>query len=121
MAVITDTLLGTGPMLWPKPVIDSENNTGLMRQAATDTGDVQAINTFSVYPNPSTGTLTLNATATGTFYLYTMLGQQAGEYVVTVGQTTVTLPANLSAGVYMGTYRPDNNASPSEVRIVLDR
>ena len=78
-------------------------------------------NVLKVYPNPTFGSITLSATNTGKFILYTILGQQATEYVVNSGLTEVQLPTSLSDGIYIGKYVADDGSLKQEVRIVLEK
>ena len=58
-----------------------------------------------LYPNPTNGgTINVKANAGGDFYLYSLDGRVLGGYKISVGVTNVTLPSNLSAGIYMGRY-----------------
>jgi len=74
---------------------------------------------FSVYPNPTDGELTIISSLSGTFEVLTVTGQLVGEYAIAAGTTNLNLPAILASGIYMGTYRPDNGTKPTTIRLVL--
>jgi type IX secretion system substrate protein len=71
-----------------------------------------------LYPNPTTGNLTIKASSAGKFTLYSLLGQKIQEYKVQVGQTNLLLPVSLAAGMYMGQFKPDDGGETREVRLV---
>ena len=74
---------------------------------------------FSVYPNPTDGELTIISSLSGTFEVLTVTGQLVGEYAIAAGTTNLNLPAISASGIYMGTYRPDNGTKPTTIRLVL--
>jgi len=94
----------------------SARRSPIVQGAITNTNDVPV---FSVYPNPTTGSLTAFSSLSGTFEVLTVTGQLVGKFVITAGTTNLNLPAILASGIYMGTYRPDNGSKPSTVRLVL--
>jgi type IX secretion system substrate protein len=71
-----------------------------------------------LYPNPTTGNLTVKASSAGKFTLYSLLGQKIQEYKVQVGQTNLLLPVSLAAGMYMGQFKPDDGGQTKQVRLV---
>jgi len=73
---------------------------------------------FSVYPNPTFGNFTVNASVAGKFELYTTLGQKLEEYNVIAGQTALQLPMNIAVGIYMGLYKPNDGGTTKEVKFV---
>ena len=78
-------------------------------------------NALKVYPNPTFGYITLTATNTGKFLLYTILGQFVIEFVANAGLTEVQLPTFLPNGIYIGKYVADDGSLKQEVRIVLEK
>lgn len=56
---------------------------------------------LKVFPNPTSGTLTIDAPVAGTFTVYTIDGKQVAQYTVAASVNMVTLPSNLAAGIYM--------------------
>jgi len=73
---------------------------------------------FRVYPNPTTGSFTILASGAGTFTLYTLLGQKLQQYIVAAGQTELQFPVNISAGMYIGTYKPDDGTNQSTAHLL---
>ena len=123
------SLLGKGVVTWPVPVIDTatlngsgSGNQGDGRKSNTHGAVIaaQAAEAFSVYPNPSYGSMILTSTASGTFTVYTLLGQLLQNYEVKAGENEISLPANISSGVYIGEFKPVDNSSIKQVRIVYE-
>ena len=56
-----------------------------------------------VYPNPTTGHLTISAPEQGIFIVYDLQGQQTARYSVIKGETEIVLPS-VAAGVYLGRF-----------------
>ena len=56
-----------------------------------------------VYPNPTTGRLTISAPEQGMFIVYDLQGQQTARYSVIKGETEIVLPGVVS-GVYLGRF-----------------
>jgi subtilisin family serine protease/uncharacterized protein YjdB len=56
---------------------------------------------FTIYPNPTSGLITIASSVTGVFVLYTIDGKIAIQVPVENDHTEITLPNTLSAGVYM--------------------
>jgi len=109
-------------------LISTDSNGCLTPGCDPDTTDLATVvpqvvvaATLLVYPNPSTGTLTIQTNSEGDFYLYNIMGQSAGKYAVRTGETVVSLPVSLASGTYIGKYIPANGKDANEVRIVLDR
>jgi uncharacterized protein YjdB len=72
---------------------------------------------FSVYPNPSTGALTIKSTQPGIFTIYTIDGRQVDQHIITNPSTAVALPYNLAAGMYMCRFVGDDGTLET-VRLV---
>ena len=56
-----------------------------------------------VYPNPTTGRLTISAPEQGIFIVYDLQGQQTARYNVMKGETEIVLPS-VADGVYLGRF-----------------
>jgi trimeric autotransporter adhesin len=56
---------------------------------------------LKVYPNPTSGILTIDAPVAGTFVVYTIDGKQMVQYNVATSANMVSLPSSLAAGIYM--------------------
>ncbi len=76
---------------------------------------------FMVWPNPTSGAVTIPAPEAGSFVVYNMVGQQVAAYKLASGATDVRLPAALAAGVYVGVYKADDGGTQQTVRVVVVR
>ena len=74
-----------------------------------------------VWPNPTSGNITIQAPEAGSLVVYNMVGQQVAAYKIASGATDVRLPAALAAGVYMGVYKADDGGAQQMVRVVVER
>ncbi|MCF8450813.1 MAG: T9SS type A sorting domain-containing protein, partial [Taibaiella sp.] len=54
-----------------------------------------------VYPNPTSGSVTIDAPVAGTFIVYTIEGKEAAQYTVIASAIMVSLPSDLASGIYM--------------------
>jgi len=129
-------LLGLAPVTWPEPVLDTAMIDSIMAtldtnqsserttHGATANGGTSPITntagtqSVSVYPNPTYGSLVISTTKSGKFTLYTMLGQQLAEYIVTSGSSDMQLPVGLAPGIYIGEFKSDAGGAAQEVRLV---
>ena len=131
-------MLGDVPVAWPIPLIDSAIMDSLtaamdstlgdttLGRAANNGGNIPALTnvnrdaapSFTVFPNPTSGNFTIQATGAGKFVLYNLLGQQLQQYMVAAGTTELRLPANLPAGIYTGLFKAENNKMIKEVKLV---
>ncbi|MCF8449059.1 MAG: T9SS type A sorting domain-containing protein [Taibaiella sp.] len=66
---------------------------------------------YSLYPNPTSGTITINSPVRGMLVVYTIDGKQVAQYRLTNATTTVTLPKKLAAGMYMCKFTGDDNST----------
>lgn len=57
-----------------------------------------------LYPNPTVGTLNLEVSEPGHFYIYTIDGKEVGSYPITELRQSMQMPAMLAAGMYMGKF-----------------
>ena len=80
-------LPGCGNGLFPASVVSPQLSVASLR----------------VYPNPTTGHLTISAPEQGMFIVYDLLGQQTARYSVIKGETEIVLPG-VAAGVYLGRF-----------------
>jgi hypothetical protein len=74
---------------------------------------------FSVYPNPTTGSLTIKGTVTGVFTIYTIDGKQVAQYSVNSATTSLSLQSNLAAGIYMCRFTGDDGSTQT-VRLIYE-
>jgi trimeric autotransporter adhesin len=75
---------------------------------------------LKVFPNPTSGTLTIDAPVAGTFTVYTIDGKQVAQYTVAASANMVTLPSNLAAGIYMCRF-VGTEGTYAIVRLVFER
>ncbi|MES2703283.1 MAG: Ig-like domain-containing protein [Bacteroidota bacterium] len=80
----------------------------------------QVAGNLQLYPNPTTGTFTIDAPEAGVLNIYTLDGKEVGKYPVARGATMITLPNELASGVYMGRYTGES-INTTVVRLVYDR
>jgi uncharacterized protein YjdB len=78
------------------------------------------VNVLTVYPNPTSGTLTLQAPVNGTFTVYTIDGRQVAQYAVTTESATVSLPHGLANGAYMCRFNGEDG-STDVVRLIYQQ
>ncbi|MES2702779.1 MAG: Ig-like domain-containing protein [Bacteroidota bacterium] len=71
---------------------------------------------FQLYPNPTTGTFTIQVDEAGSFSIYTLDGKEVSRYDVAQGVTQISLAKELAAGIYMCRY---NAASGNTVVVRL--
>lgn len=88
------------------------------RPATPDVSDV-AQTSFSLFPNPTTGKLTLATSVAGTATIYTLDGKEVKQYNVQAGNNNLALPYNLASGVYMCRFI-GNDGSSQMARLVLN-
>lgn len=53
-----------------------------------------------IFPTPTTGTLTIEASVPGTFRVTAIDGRTVAQYVISEHATTINLPQDLAAGIY---------------------
>jgi uncharacterized protein YjdB len=75
---------------------------------------------FSVYPNPTKGTLTINAPVNGIFTIFTIDGKRVAAYALTTAAAAVTLPYDLAAGIYVCRFSGEDGSNEL-VRIVYEQ
>lgn len=74
-------------------------------------------NNILVYPNPTNGRLSIEATTAGIFTIYTLDGKTLQQYATEAPATSISLPNNLTAGVYMCRFE-GSDGNNKTVRIV---
>ena len=74
---------------------------------------------FALYPNPTSGNITVSVSDAGTLNVYTALGTIAATYTLKEGKNNIGLPSNLAAGIYLGRFRTRDGRILYERRIVL--
>ena len=87
-------------------------NTGINTPLQELTESIQ------LWPNPTTGGLTLQAQEAGVLYINSMEGRVLEQYTIDKGNTPIQLPASLAAGIYMAVYTPVSGSRQQTVRFV---
>jgi hypothetical protein len=82
-------------------------------------GNVGEVIAVTAYPNPTSGTFTVEAHGAGTFHIYTLEGKELAKYDVMQGKTTITLAREIAAGIYMCRYS-GSDGSTVMVRLVYE-
>jgi hypothetical protein len=59
------------------------------------------VGTTRIFPTPTTGMLTVEAVVNGVFKIMTVDGRIVAQYPIVKASTTITLPKDLAAGMYM--------------------
>ncbi|MES2701288.1 MAG: Ig-like domain-containing protein [Bacteroidota bacterium] len=106
-------ILGTGCFTTQAVTVDA------CSRPAAPTATVAASNGIRLYPNPTTGAITIETAAAGTMQLYSLDGKLVTTYTVSPGATPLTLPSGLAAAVYMCRWS-DNSGNTTIVRLVYE-
>jgi uncharacterized protein YjdB len=85
----------------------------------TEGATLENAGVLKVYPNPTSGQLTIEAPQNGTFSIFTIDGKQVAQYTVTTTAATVSLPKELAAGIYMCRFT-GADGSTAIVRLVFE-
>ncbi len=107
-------LLGTDSNGCPTPLCFEDTTT----PPPTVIAEVHQEHTFSLYPNPTRGSFTLQSSGSGTFTLFTLLGQNVASFAISKGSEELYMPRQMPAGIYLGVYRPDDGTEPHELKIM---
>jgi Zn-dependent metalloprotease/uncharacterized protein YjdB len=86
------------------PVVSSADHSGVL----------------TVFPNPTSGTLTIDAPEAGTFTVYALDGKEVVKFAVTASANRVSLPFNLATGIYMCRFSGADGSS-AIVRLVYEQ
>ncbi|MCF8448534.1 MAG: Ig-like domain-containing protein [Taibaiella sp.] len=105
--------LGTG-CFRTKAITVLTSKPGETEGATLENGGV-----LKVYPNPTSGQLTIEAPQNGIFSIFTIDGKQVAQYTVTTTAATVSLPKELAAGIYMCRFA-GADGSTAIVRLVFE-
>jgi uncharacterized protein YjdB len=73
----------------------------------------------TLYPNPTSGKITVTAISAGILYLYTLEGREVSKFDVRKGETQISLPDNLATGIYMCRYNGENGNTVM-VRLIVE-
>ncbi len=75
---------------------------------------------FSVYPNPTSGLIKIEAPVSGVFTVYSIDSREVARYTITDATTSLTLPDHLASGIYMCRFN-GNDGSTVMVRLVYEQ
>jgi trimeric autotransporter adhesin len=122
--VVTGNSIAATTITYTLPAIGCFGTRGINVVAARPGsplgGEVAQANVLKVYPNPTSGTLTIDAPVAGIFTVYAIDGKQVTEYDVTASANMMTLPSNLTAGLYMCRFVGADGSS-AIVRLVFEQ
>ena len=71
-----------------------------------------------VYPNPTSGQLSVRAISSGKLSFFDLQGRQIAAYNIATGENIVQLPDSLSAGIYTGRFLSTDGKESDIVRII---
>jgi trimeric autotransporter adhesin len=92
----------------------------LTRPGGPVVGEAAQPGVLKIFPNPTSGSLTIDAPVAGTFTVYTIDGKEVAQYAVTASANMVTLPSNLAAGIYMSRFM-GSDGTTTVVRLVYEQ
>jgi uncharacterized protein YjdB len=72
---------------------------------------VEEVTAFNLYPNPTSGSFTIESDVHGSLVVFTYDGKVVSEYQLTERTTTVSLPSELPAGMYLCNFRFEDGTS----------
>ncbi len=72
---------------------------------------IDEVSGFNLYPNPTSGSFTVESDVHGSLVVFTYDGKVVSEYQMIEKTTSVTLPSELPAGMYICNFRFDNGTS----------
>lgn len=113
MAAGVADFLGLRPIVWPSPVTDTGSLGARPGNDAGNSGSsfigndgkmesLQARSGISVYPNPTTGAVTVSMPESGSLSLLNIQGQQVADYQLSKGENHLRMPAGIAPGIYIG-------------------
>lgn len=87
------------------------------RPTVAETDEVKAA--FNLYPNPTTGAINIYTSVAGSGWIQTVDGKQLQEFEVEAGNTSLTLPNNITSGIYLLRFVGVDGSS-NMVRLILN-
>jgi hypothetical protein len=84
---------------------------GMGAKSAAEVAAEDEVASFRVYPNPTTGVFNVESSLSGNLSIYTYDGKLINEYQLNGNTTTVALPSDLAAGIYICQFRFDNGTT----------
>jgi hypothetical protein len=116
VAAGTDTVIYTVANAWCAAKARQQVN---VIACAVAVAPVPEVVPLSVFPNPASGVLLLHATQPGRFCLYATDGRVLLQRAITVATTSVPLPKDIRAGVYIGSFA-GNDGSRVSLRLMVE-
>ncbi len=116
--VVTGIAAGTATISY---TLDSCSSTTVVTITAPKPGLSDNENTanISIYPNPTSGQLSIDASVSGELSILTIDGRIVASGSLTKGTNHITLPAQLARGMYVVRFKGDDG-SAHVARIVLE-
>lgn len=87
------------------------------RPTVAETDEVKAA--FNLYPNPTTGAINIYTSVAGKGWIQTVDGKQLQEFEVEAGNTSLTLPNDITSGIYLLRFVGVDGSS-NMVRLILN-
>jgi hypothetical protein len=78
---------------------------------SADLTETTGVAEFKLYPNPTSGTITIESSYAGSFTVYTFDGKKVSDYQFSANSSSVTLPAGLATGMYICQFVFENNST----------
>jgi uncharacterized protein YjdB len=117
---VTTLSYTTAPSCYKTYTVTVAACRGVGGNSTTEIGDVAAGNTVSVFPNPTSGTFTLNTQGSGVFYIYSLEGRELAKQEITEASTVINMPQGIAQGVYMCKFI-GNNGNEAMVRLIFQQ
>ena len=87
------------------------------RPSVAETDEAKA--TFNLYPNPTTGAVNIYTSVAGSGWIQTVDGKQLQKFEVEAGNTSLTLPNDITSGIYLLRFIGVDGSS-NMVRLILN-
>ncbi len=92
--------------------------SGKPGRSAIDGSDDE--HSFRVFPNPTSGSVSVSSDKSGILILYTVDGKKVTDYEVSIGQMSILLPENIVSGAYLCVFVRDDGTAEM-VTLVYER
>jgi trimeric autotransporter adhesin len=116
-ATITYTVPSTGCFVTRTMAVYVPSSRPASAEATA--GETRQANIFNIYPNPTSGSLTITSSEKGALTLFTIDGKQVEQYEINKDVTSISLPNSLATGVYMCRFSGEEG-SVKIVRLVFE-
>ena len=116
-AVAQSANSGTDAKKNAKPIADKAIATNGLEDSSIINNDAeQSASAMEVYPNPSTGMLTVKTPCAGRLYFYNQRGKEKASCIVSEGDNPIYLQQVLFPGIYLCKFE-GVNGSTAEVKV----